>query len=182
MLSLLHGPGRQRCQPCSKRSGPAPRAAAAAAVAHRQPTTPAHALAGRMQPHRIVIDFDKGSSSEDEGGPGDCCSCWDRHTSSCLQPLGTDLRATGFDLRATASSGQPCAHAAGHAPATRPSKPADMLRSIQGMRMALKRLEQQKAATGVGGPAPAGAAAHALPDSAVLDKQAALQAQARNAA
>ncbi len=57
-----------------------------------------------------------------------------------------------------------------------------MLRSIQGMRMALKRLEQQKAATGPGGPLPAGAAAHGAHDSTVVDKQAALQAQASRTA
>ncbi|PRW20760.1 transcriptional regulator [Chlorella sorokiniana] len=52
-----------------------------------------------------------------------------------------------------------------------------MLRSIQGMRMALKRLEQQKAAAGASVPAPPTGAAHAAPDSTVLGKHAALQAQ-----
>ena len=69
-------------------------------------------------------------------------------------------------------AGQP-----GGAPAA--AKPADMLRSIQGMRLALKRLEQQKAAAGAGAAAPPGAPAPAAAaDGRVHDKQAALQAQA----
>lgn len=70
----------------------------------------------------------------------------------------------------------PCAGQPGVAAA----KPADMLRSIQGMRLALKRLEQQKAAAGAGGAAPPGVAAPtAAAEGGVHDKQAVLQAKAR---
>ena len=76
------------------------------------------------------------------------------------------------------------------APFQQPQQPpADMLRSIQTMRLALKRLEQQKqqqqqhvaasAGTGAGAP-PAGLGASSTGAGGVIDKQASLQAQASN--
>ena len=61
-----------------------------------------------------------------------------------------------------------------------PGRPADLLRSIQSMRLSFKRLQQEKAAAQHGGvPAnlPANLPASAMPRGGVVDKQASLLAE-----
>lgn len=105
-----------------------------------------------MQP-RIVIDFDA-ADDDDDGG-------------------ADSLRAPARTLSAPAGAAAAQGDAAGPASGAG-AKPADMLRSIQNMRLTLKRLEQQKALHAAGAPPALGGGAA----TDMLGKQATLQTQA----